>query len=311
MVSRRYFRFLFITLAAICMLGACATTGPMGDEYFSIGMAYFDVGKFAQSEKWLLKAQGFPKNRHASLYNLGRIYFETKRYGESIQAFDELLELDPENILALKSAAFVRIKVGTGEALAQALSLYEKVVALVPDSTDSGYNYALVLFTLKEYGRAETVLMGLPETLQETGEALLLLARAQKAIGKAESIDSYEAWLDEWDEPKVMVEYAEACESAGFFARAVEAYDMVFESIESGSKGAAELNKDGALRFRKSRALMASGSEEGLVELDSAVSDGFKDAEQLENLLGDTRLPEKFRARIEEILTELEKETVD
>ncbi|MCL2271042.1 MAG: tetratricopeptide repeat protein, partial [Treponema sp.] len=68
---------LFFCIAAVIALNGCASWGAASaEEYFSIGMAYYDMGKFAEAEKWLNRAKARDRTMSASEYNLGRIAFE-------------------------------------------------------------------------------------------------------------------------------------------------------------------------------------------------------------------------------------------
>ncbi|MDR2258264.1 MAG: tetratricopeptide repeat protein, partial [Treponema sp.] len=99
---------LFLTWA----VSSCATWGASAEEYYSLGMAYFELGKFEEAEKWLNRARAADKTKTASEYNLGRIAFEAGRYQDAAKLFERILKKDPENVMALKAAAYTRIKTG-------------------------------------------------------------------------------------------------------------------------------------------------------------------------------------------------------
>jgi tetratricopeptide (TPR) repeat protein len=276
------------------------------EEYYSIGMAYFDLGKFDEAEKWLNRARTADKTRVASEYNLGRIAFETKRYEEAARHFEAILKRDSRNVLALKAAAYTRIK--TGE-IALAEKHYSVLLSLVPESADDGYNYALVLFAMKRYADAEKVLSANQFALLDNNDILLLYARSQKAQDKVEAIDSYAKWLANNSDPKVRYEYAQVLEKEELYARALEEYRLCLSGLAQNS---ADLKKSD-LRFAVARLLLIadSGNVEGINELRSAVSEGYTDIESIEALLADKRISGSDLVSLRAIINELQRSAED
>jgi len=277
-------------------LGGCASRwGLSAEEYFAIGMAYFEIGQnrianrdhyFHEAERWLTRASARDRTMAASAYNLGRLHFEAGRFVESAQMFESILARDPYNTLALRAAAYMRIRSGEFE---RASYLYERFLALVPESADDGFNHALVLFAMRRYAEAEQVLRRNEFALMENADFLLLYARAKSRQGnRPEAIDSYAAWLAHNADGRVRFEYAELLESWGLYARALDEYRAAL-----GELGAAAASPSRAeARFAVARVLLIAdpANPEGISELRGAVSDGYDDFDAIEALLGDGRL---------------------
>lgn len=285
-------RFLAVCtlVAALAFTGlSCASipSAASAEEYYNLGIAYYDLGKFAEAEGWFLKAKRADKTRGASEYNLGRIAFETGRTEEAIRIFETLLKKDPDNVLTLKAAAFARLKNGD---LEKAEAYYLRVVELLPETVDSTYNYALVLHASKKDERALEVLFPLLKKSPDDLDMLLLLARVEKTLGRPEAVDRYARRLELGDDPRIRREYAEACEAAGLYARAVENYDLVLSSDKAEKAGVVK----NAVRFAKARALLIAGGDStgdgGLTELKAALAEGFKDDAALDALAADERI---------------------
>ena len=299
---------LLCGLILLLLLISCASRGAVSaEEYYSIGMAYYDMGKYAEAEQWLNRAKTADKTMTASEYNLGRIAFETGRYEEAARHFEAILARDPENVMALKSAAYSRIKNGN---LAEAEALYNRVLALVPESADNGYNYALVLYGLQKYENCEEVLNKYPYGLEENPAALLLLARAQKARNKIEAADSYAKWIAAGTgaaDPQGLYEYAQVLETAGLYARAIEQYKAAIAAL---AKDTDTLSKS-KLRFEEARLLLTADPEnsDGLKELTTSVSEGFNDADAVEALLSDERITQPNKDEIKKIVEQLRTKT--
>jgi len=269
---------------AILLLAAAAVSGCVGmtasaEECYSIGMAYFELGKYEEAENWLNRAKAADKTMTASQYNLGRLAYERKRYGEAAAIFEDILTKDPNNILALKAAAYARIKTGD---INTAERYYSKLLELVPESADDGYNHALVLYAMGRYDDAEKVLERNTFSLLENSDIQLLYARSQSAQNKAEAIDSYAKWLNNNTDAKVRYEYAQVLEYNEFYARALDEYRKALSEVSK---------QDGALKneinFALAKLLLTADSEsgEGIIELQNAVKEGFNDIAAVEKLL--------------------------
>ena len=266
--------FIFITLVY-----GCAGMAASAEEYYSIGMAYFEMGKYEEAEAWLNRAKAAEKTMVASQYNLGRLAFERQRYHEAAGYFEDILKKDPNNTLALRAAAYARIYTGDMD-IAQ--RHYSRLLELIPESADDGYNHALVLYAMGRYSNAEEVLEKYRFSLQDNSEIMLLYARSQNAQNKVEAINGYSSWLNTNKDANVRYEYAQALEKHELYARALEEYRMaIFET--SASDG--DLRKN--IRFALAKLLLIADSEsnEGITELQTAINEGFNDIAAVEELL--------------------------
>jgi len=303
------FFFVFFPLSAMAGILSCtsqAVRTVQAEEYFSIGMAYYELGKFTEAETWFNRARASDRTLVASDYNLGRIAFETRRYEDAARYFESVLALDSENVMALKAAAYSRIKNGD---LERAEALYDQVLTLVPESADDGYNYALVLYGLDKYENCEEVLNRYPFALEEKPSSILLFARAQKAQNKVEAVDSYAKWLvvhTGTANPQGLYEYAQVLEGAGLYARAI---DQIRDATKALIKDT-EFLKKSKLLFEEARLLLTEDpeNEEGLTAFGNAVNEGFSDTETFEALLLDGRISNNRKVELRRIFDSREKD---
>jgi len=305
---KKVFFLFLITLIAFSFL-SCASGGVIkAEELFSIGMAYYELGQnieknrdkyFGEAEKWLNRARAMDKTMTASDYNLGRIAFETGRYEEAAINFERIMIKDPDNVMALKAAAYSRIKNGN---LDKAEAHYTRVLELVPESADDGYNYALVLYGLEKFDRSEEVLNKYPYALEGNAASMLLLARAQKEQRKVEAIDSYAKWTASASpaNPQGLYEYAMVLEDAGLYAKALEQYRTAITAI---TKDTAVLKKS-SLMFEEARLFFIADPEnaEAVAKLKTAVTEGFSDIEAIRDLLADERITNENKIEIRKII---------
>jgi tetratricopeptide (TPR) repeat protein len=296
--------FFFLVFFVLNALLSCATKGAaQAEEYFSIGMAYFEMGKFAEAEMWLNRARTADKTMLASEYNLGRIAFETGRYEEAAGYFENILKQDSDNTMVLKAAAYSRIRNGDFE---RAEAHYVRVLELIPESADDGFNYALVLYGLEKYEDCEKTLNKYPFALEEKAPSVLLLARAQREMDKVEAVDTFAKWAivnAGAANPQGFLEYARVLEKADFYARALEQYEEAILALKKDT----ETLKKSTIQFEKSRLLLVADpdNEEGLKGFTDAVSEGFSDIDAIEALVLDERINQYHRDEIQKILDNL------
>jgi Tfp pilus assembly protein PilF len=281
----------------------CAGMAASAQEYYSIGMAYYDMGKYEEAEKWLNRARQADRTMTASQYNLGRIAFETKNYEDAVKYFEGILKKDPNNVLALRAAAFTRIKMGDIE---KAEKHYNKLLAIVPESADDGYNHALVLFAMERYEKAEEVIEKYSYSLLDNNDLLLVYARTQKALDKVEAIDNYAKWLSGNSDKKVRYEYAQLLEKHEFYAKALEEY----RAITSDSFAESEDIKKYDVRFSFARLLLTAdaGSSEGVTEMETAVSEGYDNIEEVEKLQKNTKVSAANRDKLRSIVNNMQRD---
>jgi tetratricopeptide (TPR) repeat protein len=295
---------LSLNFSFLSFFTGCAVTAASAQEYFSIGMAYYDLGKFDEAEKWLNRARQADRTMVASTYNLGRIAYERQRYDDAAKYFETILKKDGDNALALKAAAYSRIKTGDIET---AEKHYSKLLSLVPESADDGYNHALVLFALERYAQAEEVLKKYPASLQENKDTMLLYARCQAKLKKAEAIDSFSNYLSVNSDAKARYEYGQVLEDNQLYARALEEYRKALTEIAAT---AVNPNKS-EIRFAAARVLIIADGDnaDGVKELQTAVSEGYKDITAAEGLLNN-KMSAANKSIIQEVINNMRKVSV-
>jgi len=295
------------------LLSGCAGLAASAQEYYSIGMAYYALGKYEEAEIWLDRARKADRTMTASQYNLGRIAFETKNYEGAAKHFEGILKKDPDNILALRAAAYTRIKMGDIE---KAEKHYNRLLELVPESADDGYNHALVLFAMERYEKAEEVIEKYPFSLQDNNDLLLIYARTKKALNKVEAIDNYAKWLAGNTDNKVRYEYAQLLEKHELYARAMEEYRAILsDSPETTAADAAATANAGGdfkksdVRFSLARLLLTAdaSSGEGITEMETAVREGYDNIEEMETLQKNTKVSAVNRDKLRTIVNGMQR----
>jgi len=303
---KKFIQLAVFILPALAIF-SCTGMATSAEEYYSIGMAYFELGKYEEAEKWLNRAKSANKTMIASQYNLGRLAFERQRYEEAAGYFDGILKKDPNNVLALRAAAYTRIKTGD---LGIAETHYKRLLELIPESADDGYNHALVLYAMGRYSDAEEILDKYLLSLLENSEVQLLYARCQSAQYKVEAIESLSNWLnnntdEKTPNAKVRYEYAQALEHHEFYARSTEEYRQALTETTASEK---DLNRE--IRFSLAKVLLIADSEstDGITELQTAIKEGFNDIEAIEKLLTDERISAANIESLKNIINNIQNE---
>jgi tetratricopeptide (TPR) repeat protein len=283
---------LIVSICTWAFFVSCAS-GPASvseDELYSLGKAYYDLGKYSEAEVWFQKASTFKKTKNASMYYLGRIAFQQQKYEDAARIFEALLKSDQDNILLLKAVAFSNLKAQKFE---KAELQYKRVIELVPGSKDSTYGYALVLYGLQKYDDAYRLLKDLKADSGEDRDALLLLARTEYKLSFPEALDHYTKWLEKGDDPVVLKEFAEVAEQQALYSRAIEAYKKIKQTNREELAG---LQK-GETDFLIGRLLLLADPSDGqgIKSIETALSAGYNSKEEFDALLADYRLTEDQR----------------
>ncbi|MDR2542172.1 MAG: tetratricopeptide repeat protein [Treponema sp.] len=300
----KYIIFALCSFLIVICIG-CVGMAASAEEYYSIGMAFFDLGKFEDAEKWLNRARQADRTYVASQYNLGRLAFERQRFDEAARHFEGILRRDPDNVLALRAAAYTRIRLGNID-IAQ--RHYSRLLQLVPESADDGYNHALVLFAMEFFAEAEEVLERYPVSLLENKDMQLLFARSQAAQNKVEAINTYANFLEHFPDPKARFEYAAVLEHHEFYVKALEEFHAALAELTPTTT---DLSRHEVI-FSIARVLLIADSEssEGITELQSIIDDGFNDITAVEKLAENTKISSANIERLRAMITNMRRMAV-
>ncbi|MEE9133112.1 MAG: tetratricopeptide repeat protein, partial [Gemmatimonadota bacterium] len=96
--------------------------------------AYRRAGEFAKAEGLLLHGLK-THSTYTSAYNvLGRVYLESERFADAHEQFSKVLELDPQNLIALQALGDLAAR---GGRLEDARSWYERMLQIDPRSKEA------------------------------------------------------------------------------------------------------------------------------------------------------------------------------
>ncbi|GHU48961.1 hypothetical protein FACS1894200_06920 [Spirochaetia bacterium] len=296
-----------VLLASLANLLSCVSGTLSAEEYYSLGMAYFELAtaekdaakrseKYAEAQKWFNRARSIDKTHAASEYNLGRIAYETGRYEAASEHFENILAADPQNIMALKAAAYCKLKLTKYE---EVMKLYERIITLVPNDVDDGFNYALVLYTMEQYEQARTVLAAFDLMLPENSDALLLYARTLAKQDNDKALDYY-AQIIAGGNTKLRYEYAQLLEKKELYAKAIEQYRLLLDEAAEQQESVSQQPSKALASFTLARLLLTADpdNKEGVTLFEAAIEQGFDDNDAIDELLADKRVLEAQKSAI-------------
>ncbi len=122
-------------------------------SHFKMGKALADSGDYSNAKVELLKAYSINKKSDSLLNELAYCYYQTNSYRTAIDYANKLIKLKT----AVSADGYV-VKCASYEGLKKrdfALHHYQKGVDLYPQKHELNLNYALALFSAKEYSKAE------------------------------------------------------------------------------------------------------------------------------------------------------------
>ncbi|HQO66087.1 MAG TPA: tetratricopeptide repeat protein, partial [Spirochaetales bacterium] len=201
---------------------------------------------------------------------------EAGKYDESIAMSDRYLDSDPDNAAVLAVKAYALHRQGRDD---EAIAVYERVASLNGGDRASSFNLAVLLEATgrgdEAMARYDAMLALDPDDAAASYRKGLLLAGGGDAEAAIPFLERYLAAEPESAEGRRVL--AAALERAGLYLRALEAYAAMAAKDETDAAAWFAL-----ARLRLTKADDATG---GLSALDSAIEQGFKDAEAARALL--------------------------
>ena len=126
--------------------------------YLFTGIAYSQTKNYDKAVSYLKNAAELetedPEIRVQIFSTLGDSYNALKKFKESDQSYDKVLELNPDNSYVLNNYAYYLSL--RGENLDKAEKMSRRSVQLNPNNASSEDTYAWILFKLKKYAEAKT-----------------------------------------------------------------------------------------------------------------------------------------------------------
>lgn len=283
-------------LGIVLLFAGCATWirgSELAREYFNIGNAYYDLGRFERAADYYQRALALDASLTPAGYNLARVYLRERRYTEAQEVLRELLRRDPDSLVLRETLAYAHYLAGDIE---RATVMYEEILALSPYSVNALYNLARIAeeqddpdSALEYYRDAVAVSESDAELLYRYGRLLAAHGEPDRAVAILERfLDSRAA------DPAQLVEVGDIFRRERYYSQARQAYEAVSADAEVHPR---------ALFGKAATYLLGiQDAEEGMRLLEQAFQSGFSDVDEVEQLLQSPGLvaAEAVRALIDE-----------
>ncbi|MBU0937084.1 MAG: tetratricopeptide repeat protein [Spirochaetes bacterium] len=256
----------------------------LAQSYTELGQVFSDNNQWDKAgEAWSRALELEPRQQLAA-YNLIRAFTESGHYDKALAQAERLLEQDPENNLVLAAKAYALYRQGDAEA---ALALYSRVVENYSADINSSFNLAILLDMAGRKEESLALYVDLrkraPDNLDIQYRYGVLILESGDAEAAIEPLERYR--LAKAASIPVRTALYRAYEQLGRYDKVVE---LLLELV---SKVPAE----SLYLFQLARIRLTAIEEgsQGLVDLQSALSAGFRDEDAFAALLADENLVER------------------
>jgi tetratricopeptide (TPR) repeat protein len=152
-VKALVFAGVLFSALALSACGGGSGGSPGATDAFARGLQAQTAGKFDEATAAYYEVLSKDPKSSAALFNLGLIAHLQNRPIAAESYYRLALEPEPNNAKALFNLAIVRANASGGAQ--EAVTLYKKVIALLPDYADAHFNLALVLRSLGQTAEAQ------------------------------------------------------------------------------------------------------------------------------------------------------------
>ena len=297
----RFRIYILSVLFIIPLFFGCSTTatvpaGEAAEVWYNLGNAYTELGRNDDAIKAYLKARQLNPELVSAGFNLVRVQILQKRYDDSLEQLDLLLEADPENRMLLETKAWVYHLKGDDR---KALEIYDSVLSVFKDSRNSLYNSSIVLIDLEEYAKALEQMKRLVEIYPDEKSSIFEIAKIEAQLGNSEeSLLWLEKHLSENPKDATALELAgDMSASEKEYAEAVGFYRLIIGSEQEEGEGSIEMTEPvvtgdvlSRVNFKIGEILLVQieDVEGGMQALRASVSDGKPEKEDIERILSYT-----------------------
>lgn len=274
---KHYGSAVLLSLLALT-LPSCVTGVPptkVAEVYYNLGNAYFELNNFNSAVNAYLHAIELDQSMVSASYNLARVYIESKQIDKGMDLLNDLLEDDPENSVLLGTLGWALFLT---DDLSGSLDVYKGILERIEDDDNALYNAAVLSLKLEHKEEALSYFSKLYDLKQDP----MLLFRIGSLSLELEKIADAISYLAAYKEKN-----PEHFETLLALGRAYAIDELYFESLSAYDAALTIEEGDRNALFEKAEILLkyVEDEENGLASFNSAVENGFKNKERLQELI--------------------------
>jgi len=278
--------WLYIVFILYSLFG-CVTDSlskqELAKEYYNIGNAYWGVNKHEKALTYYKKALELDKNMIKTSYNLARLYIDMNNYEKAISILNSIIKQDTDNIMILETLGYIHYLQGNVE---KAEKIYVEILRKAPKRVNSLFNYARILEFKEEY---ETALINYKKVFDiepDLRDVGFTLAKLEYQLKKYDSSKQHiEAYLENNNTTEARLLLSKLYSQKQMYEQAME---ELHKALEKDAKHAEALFEKAKLQLT-----VIENDEDGLINLEKAIKNGFSNKENITQLLNDENLVAK------------------
>lgn len=155
----------------------------------TLGWALYKNKMYKDAEDILKKAISINPDLPDIHFHLATVYYDMKKFQESIESFKRTAELDPNSSLALNNLAYLYSEMGIN--LKEGLSLVERAIAMQPDNSAYLDTLGWIHFKLGNYKESVVFLKKAAELDPDSAETQYHLSQAYLKLGGTDESVKY------------------------------------------------------------------------------------------------------------------------
>ncbi len=268
---------IFLLFSVFLILISSCSSFKYEDElvevYYNLGNAYSELGKLDKSSAAFVRALQIDPSFPSAAYNLGIVQIQSGNYKNGIKVLNDLLKMEPENILIMKILAWGYFK---NNDLDRSISTYELILQIDPNNEEALNNITILMISNKMFEKVYPHLVQLEAIGVDDSNNLYNLGITERELEISSGLDWFElAYEKEQNLEKNLVALIDVLTDKQDYKRVVELYDVLI-----GIKPSPDLYFDKAFILLTS----IEDYDLGISALESALKNGFADLERIDEL---------------------------
>ncbi len=243
------------------------------ETYYNLGTAYSNLGMLDHSSAAFVRALQIDPSFPSAAYNLGIVHIQSGNFKDGIKVLNDLLKLEPDNILVMKILAWGYYKYND---LIKSVEIYESILQIDPNNEEVLNNVTILMISMDKYEKAYPYVVRLESMGVDDSNNLYNLGLLERELEISSGLKWFELSFEkEKTLEKNLVALIDVLTTEQDYERVVELYDILLG-----------IKPDPELFFNKAFILLTAIEDYtlGIPALETALENGFSDLERIDEL---------------------------